>query len=209
MENLRKITSQKMNEIGLTDLIRLPLLEENLDIRSKTDLISRINILHIFYAIYLRGKESYSFFGNAIQELNIVNHLTNKEKIFLDTGEITSQDIINFSWNKESIKMLLWIGSLINEDFRKTFSECDFSNYYKFIPPEKTNSLFEDNVILREKKQIFEYLDFYYCLHWYCKHFSKHNKFDKLNFSVVLERRKALEWVTHPNFDWDNIPLDT
>lgn len=209
-EKIRENTFNKLNEIGITYSIPLPLIEEEFCFQSKEEIANRANILHIFYAIYLTEKESYKDFRSLVYQYNLNLYITDKERELLATGNISDQDIINFSWCKEFAKTLIWVGSVINEDMMSTLEECDFSLYYSLIPPERSYDDYMENFHIRERSIIIQHLDFYYCLHWCCKNHINQIQSAKLpiNPSVVIERRKALEWGTHSD-DWDHISLDT
>lgn len=54
-------------------------------------------------------------------------------------------------------------------------------------------------------------LDLYYNYHWACvdNRINPETKCGELNEEVVMERRKALEWLICKDKDWDSISLDT
>jgi hypothetical protein len=53
-------------------------------------------------------------------------------------------------------------------------------------------------------------LDLYYRAHWFIVD-GYVNGYETGDFDggVIVERRKALEWVLDDTLDWDDIPLDT
>ncbi|TAF65391.1 MAG: DUF4272 domain-containing protein [Cytophagales bacterium] len=209
MQKIRQNTLSQLKKLGLSKHIPLPMLEDNLQIRPKIDVANRINILHLCYALYLRGKESHSFFYQIIQQLQLIPYLTHQEVLCFQKGMITDQNLIDFSWCKESIKMFLGMASIVHENLYEDFTECDFANYYAFIPPEKPQDAFINSIILKVTEQISRYLDFYYCFHWHLKHDTTDKGILPIQRSVIIERRKALEWLTHPDVDWNSICLDT
>ena len=52
-------------------------------------------------------------------------------------------------------------------------------------------------------------LDYYYRLHWYCVDERLKGENSKLNEGQIYERRKALEWVSDRDCDWDEIEMST
>lgn len=209
-EQLREKTHLQIKKMGFEQPIPLPFLEKQFSFKSVVEIANRINILHVFYAIYLRGIKSYSYFQDILYENKYDVYLTGKEQLLFETGTISEQDIINFAWGKESAKTLIWMGSLFEEDFFSSFEECDFSKYYHLIPPENSDSNFINSYILRKKIILLQHLDFYYCLHWLCKNYPE--EIDKANteisYPVIIERRKAFEWVANSD-DWDHVDLST
>jgi hypothetical protein len=189
----------------------LPLLETN-KVRNINEVLNRINILHIFYAIYLEGSESIIFFKNLINDNNWNKYLTKKEIFLLNKKKISSNDLIQISWFKESIYVLIWsIGLVKNEDLYNNLDEIDLSNYYNLIPPENEYELFLNNSLLNEE-DFYKLLDYYYLLNWSIKSekapFFFKSKYNN-RLSLVMERRKALEWLCDSSLDFDNIILDT
>jgi len=53
-------------------------------------------------------------------------------------------------------------------------------------------------------------LDYFYRAHWVARNSNLNGiKDDKVNMSIIMERRKAHEWVCDSSVDWDDISLDT
>jgi hypothetical protein len=208
MHDVRKKTLGRLSSIGLDRNPALPLLESHLPLRSKEETAHRANLLHIFYAIYLQGRDSVGHFHELVQREKWEAFLTQRERALLSTGQVTEQDLVDFSWNKEAVKVLLWIGSQIDDDLERDFRECDFSLYYPLLPPQRSFQEYLRSFCLRETSLMAEYLDLYYCLHWYCRNHKADTSERGVNESVVIERRKAFEWVTHRQ-EWDQVALDT
>jgi len=50
--------------------------------------------------------------------------------------------------------------------------------------------------------------DLYYRLHWWVQTFQKENKpTGDIELGVIVERRRALEWILNRNSEWDEIDL--
>lgn len=186
----------------------LPLLDIQECCKIEKEIAERINILHIFYAIYLEGGESRKFFYKLIKKEGWSPFLSKSEKNMLSGLTLKEQQLVNFSWFKESIFMLLWCANkkLINSE--KT-EEIDIADIYSLIPPEKEHQKFIESLKLRETYEMLLELDLYYNLHWLAKHYEDLGSTKKLNLSVIVERRKALEWILNKNADWDDVNLDT
>ena len=66
------------------------------------------------------------------------------------------------------------------------------------------DSKFRQTMKIRTKEEIFKKLDLYFRTHWYTFN-GVLNKYStgNMNNSVIMERRKALEWIIDNNLDWD------
>lgn len=214
---IRKSNLNNIEKLGYNSNINLPLIE-NKEFKKSSEILNRIIILHILYAVYLEGSKSIDFFYNEIRKNNLQGYLSTKEKLFFKTKKISRFDLINFSWYKESIFVLLWSMKQIKDDTSVLkIEEIDMSDFYHLMPPEKDYYSFFELEIIDEYK-IYELLDYYYLLHWkvkknndltFIERLLKRKNENKINESVILERRKALEWIADANLDWDDISLDT
>lgn len=197
----------------------LPLLDHSAGLRSVDAIAHRVNILHIFYAIQLEGEQSISFFQKMIGDKGWERHLTPKEAAFLRERRLSGQMAVNLSWYKESIYALLWCCS--RADNLYNLEEIDLADYYASIPPEKDLAPFLTTLTLRPVTEIYKALDYFYNLHWVSRHTSgkaalsllskllaKRVRTD-LNESLIVSRRKSLEWILYQELAWDNVVLDT
>jgi len=200
---IRKETIKKLKEKRYSINEDLPLLESNIDIKSRKQLMNRIEILHLLYTISIEGVESKDFFFNIIKEKGLDNSLSDNEKQFLENDKHFNQNLIDISWYKESILGLLWCSGIVNEI--DDIKEINIGDLYHLLPPEISDMKFKESIKIRSEKEIIKMLDYYYNLHWSFKH-SK--EFDSNKTSVIYERRKSLEWCLYIN-DWDDIHLDT
>lgn len=61
---------------------------------------------------------------------------------------------------------------------------------------------------LRSYRSLYEMRDLYYRLHWWVNNARKTNESTcDVDFNIVLQRRKALEWILNPDYEWDTIDL--
>lgn len=86
-------------------------------------------------------------------------------------------------------------------------SESDVVKYARHLPPDIDMQRFRNSLTLRPPRELLQQLDVYYNLHWTSKRPTTMT--GKLNKSVIMERRRALEWISDKELDWDNIDLST
>lgn len=201
---IRKESVKKLNDKGVKNINNsLPLLDFETEIKTKKELIHRIEILHLLYTISVEGLESKSFFYNIIKEKGLDQSLSTEERTFLENEKYSNQSLINFSWYKESIFSLLWCAGLVKNI--EEIEEINMGDIYHIIPPEVESEKFNKSIKARPLKDVLTMLDYYYNIHWSYKHSSD---LDKNKLSIIYERRKSLEWYLYNN-SWDNISLDT
>jgi hypothetical protein len=63
---------------------------------------------------------------------------------------------------------------------------------------------------LRPSDELFRMLDLYYRLHWWTRNSQLTGKDTSVvRLDIIMERRKALEWIMDPTCDWDNVEMST
>lgn len=203
---IRKVSLERIRNVFKEWHINLPNIEQIANIRDKKEVCDRINCLHILYTI---GSEpdNIKIYLKILKEQGEVS-LTNSEIEILKLGKrIPEKNLMDFQWNKEAIKMLLWCISLV-KSVEFPFTEDFLSNYYHLMPPEISNNEFLKLAKNKNLIELVQEVDFLYCYHWGLKHLydfeDKH-----IQISIVRERRLALEWLIRPDQQWDEILLDT
>ncbi len=139
---------------------------------------------------------------------DLLNSLTanEKERLAIDYDDWADQDKINLDWSIEAIWALTWAAGKHSDLTFNTCVEDSLASMFPDLQEEEPALTFIKNFSLLPKKVIFKELDKFYRVHW----FTKHNREDeRVNLSIIMERRKALEWVCDTSLDWDDIPLDT
>ncbi|MGV3620475.1 MAG: DUF4272 domain-containing protein [Archangium sp.] len=144
-----------------------------------------------------------------IRENGVEHALTEHERVLLTKTQLGEQDLINFHWYLESLWSLMWAGGLID---RMDFTEGVPDSMASLCPNLQRG---EDGskfagFKLRPYEEIFRELDLHYRLHWYARNgLLTKTPTPPVEHSVILERRKALEWVLDPSHAWDDVRLDT
>ena len=68
---------------------------------------------------------------------------------------------------------------------------------------------FIKNFKLRKEKEIFEMLDTLYRAHWFARNNNlKGIATNKVDLDIIMERRKALEFVCYDQGNWNEIELN-
>ncbi len=200
LTEIRELNLKRINE-GL--LIQLPLLDEkNINFRDLRMIAMRAIILTEFKSLTIYPEDRITSL-NWMKEKNIDQLLSEKEREAIERKEFTDEEKINFSWYQESLTAILWVLGFIKK-LEDPINEFDVEDYVDYLPPAVSIQEYFENISTVSKENIIKELDYYYLVH----HLTRRNE-NKFNLSVVIERRKALEWIIDKNLDWDNVSLDT
>lgn len=154
-------------------------------------------------------EESTEFFKELLERYEVSDKLYENEKQ-LFTGNYTKQNAINIAWEYESYWALVWVLGLI-DDIKMSDEICDCEKAIALFVENEDYNEFKKSCKLRSIDEILDMTDLYFRYHWACveKSIKPETEIGNINPDVVIERRKALEWVISDEYDWNNISLDT
>ena len=183
----------------------LPVKTHPVVLRPVEEIVSRLLAMHAIAAT-LSGVHR----ARAIRWLeheNLLRFLTQDEVRFLH-DRIGLVD--KFQWQVEGMWALAWaVGILGGLDFGE---EC--SSHFAMMLPNlywmENSKRFRTRTIARPLVEVLAMRDLAYCLHWGVREAAPMcpRPSGKLKHYVVVERRRALEWLVCDE-DWDAIVLDT
>ena len=188
----------------------LPIIERNNQMRSNDELINRALILNAIVNIYF--KAPVFIIKDWIEKYKLTPFLSKYEKELLDkkNENLTEQENTNILWLNEALWALMWAGKIIDD----LPIDIGVENYMAKLCPNlekgENDSKFKRKMKIRTRDEIFKKLDLYFRAHWYTRNGRLNNySTGKMDDEIILERRKALEWLIDNTSDWDNISLDT
>ncbi len=122
-----------------------------------------------------------------------------------DEGEL-QQLLVDVSWREEALHALLWTLGLV-EDLPPD-RMCPKEPVYERLAPGLDPGRARRDLRLRPLSEIAAMLDFYYCLHWHARKAQYHGDVWDYEIApgVVLERRRALEWLFQ-DAPWEEVDL--
>lgn len=176
-------------------------------------------------------EKSKRIFEGFIKFFELESELLPIEKRIFDNN-FSQQDVVNVAWTYECYWMLLWVLGIIDTEeviMPDKICDCDkaISTFQKFIPineiknfpketffktlSDMTFENFKNASKFKDIEEILDMLDLYYRYHWACRqHRIDYGKTEFIiNEEVVVERRRALEWLISDVTDWNVIHLDT
>jgi hypothetical protein len=104
----------------------------------------------------------------------------------------------------------VWAGQLIDD---LPFDEGAGKVLASLCPALQRNedgSKMSEKMRLRSRDELYRKLDLYYRLHWWTRNSQLTGKdTGEVHLDIIIERRKALEWIMNSICDWDNVELST
>ncbi|MDR3072382.1 MAG: DUF4272 domain-containing protein [Clostridiales Family XIII bacterium] len=220
----RNNTIEKLKKMGISYNEGLPTIESSSEITVKDiDVICKRAIGCLFSASCAATmySEQDALIADIIKShIAYLSHydiayddLLPQEKLIFSSN-FTPQNVINVAWSYEIYWGIIWASNLItNKEMIDASKICRVERAVGILlETSKDYDFFKGMFKLRSVEKILDMLDLYYCYHWACRQKRLHpdiSSIGKLNEEVVMERRKALEWLIREEQDWDEIPLDT
>ncbi|MBO4882493.1 MAG: DUF4272 domain-containing protein [Lachnospiraceae bacterium] len=186
--------------------------DDQTEIKEKTEICTRA--LAAFFVIQIacdigagNYDESIEFFKPIIEEMGLTEHLNSKEKRIFD-GTYDMQDAIDMDWAYEAYWSLCWALGLV-DDIRDAGEVCDCDAAIDFVRGCKTIDEFVSKCTLRDKSEILDMLDLYYRYNWAVNEsrVNPETETGDLNPSIVIERRRGLEWLVSDVSDWYDLDM--
>jgi hypothetical protein len=139
----------------------------------------------------------------AERELRLLRHL--ERDLALDAEDL-HQTSVDISWREEALWALMWAIGLVDD--LPPDELCDREPFYERLAPDVDPANGRTDVALRPLAELAAMLDFYYCLHWHARNAQYHGRMwdPEIAPGVVLERRRALEWLFQ-DVPWDDVDL--
>lgn len=207
MTSERELSLAEAKSLGYPINPNLPMLDNVEQCRSTLDITDRLLCLYAVVA------SSYGFPKERallwLQREGVVGALSRKEHEYLFRKNEENQDMI-IQWQVEALWALAWcIGCHQNLDFGDSCSDS-FIQILPDIAKDTPTKEFRRGLRLRKVSEIVQKTDLAYCLHWAIREAElKGLKTPgKVPSNVVVERRRALEWVIGQD-GWDELQLDT
>lgn len=179
--------------------------------RDSSDVAGRALILNAMIQIHFGAPTAV--IARWIASNGLTSALSKRERSILERSEreLAQQEVADLYWSIEALWALVWCGSLIPELAIETGVGNNLAALLPNLQINEPASGFRARFALRPFPEIYRKLDLYYRGHWYARD-GQLNRYDtgKFNLDIIMERRKALEWVSDRTIeDWDDTPLHT
>lgn len=141
-----------------------------------------------------------------LTDYNLWEYVTEVEERDLKSFRMSKNREIHYQWLCECIQGLAWCLGKVELDH---FSRCK-PTLSDFFPPKVNPDQMIKSAKLRPLNSIQQQVDLLYRLSWVSKSPERYKKaHKKLDYNVIAERRRAIEWVYGSAASWEDISLDT
>lgn len=151
--------------------------------------------------------ESIKVIKPIMEKFGVLDQLNSKEQRIVD-GTYSMQDAIDMDWAYEAYWSLCWSLGLV-DDISDASGVCDCKMAIDFIRSVDSTEEFINKCSLRSKEEILDMLDLYYRYNWAINESTANPgaNIGNLNPSVVIERRRGLEWIVSDVDDWYDLDM--
>ncbi|MHB8801030.1 MAG: DUF4272 domain-containing protein [Thermoanaerobaculia bacterium] len=209
MQETRERSRARLMNEGVPISHRLPLLERIGTPRGPKQVADRIVVLYAL--IGLAHDADPGKLLRWLRDIRCEGALEPQERGLLEKERITNEEEKRLSWLQEALVFLMWAGSL-QPELGRAYGECDIDEVLPRIPPEVAVSTFRKSLVLRPIEELLDEADYLYQLHWALRHpevWREQVLYLRFSRDVVIERRRAIEWLLHRRASWWEISLDT
>lgn len=181
----------------------LPVLEDP-DIRSIDEVKGRMGVMNALINISFGAP--IHIIRSWIDTQGLTRYLSGWEHEILlkSNDELSDYESNSLRWYLEGLWGLMWATKLTDTLDETEWCDDHMAQLLPDLQENESNKKIDDLSVLRGDDEIYNMLDFYYRLHWYCVD----ERFNGRE-ALVYERRKALEWLINKESDWDNIEMGT
>lgn len=200
----------RLNKEGVPVNPQLPVIEDSSEATKRsTEEIARRAIAVIIAAVKGEGLDQKTV-DSLVTKYGATEFFTPEEAKFIKDPKPGQQDRIQFSWRYEAAWVLLWSLGYV-EALDKPEATCDVPKLVGILRDRSTAQLVKD-AKLRPFPEILDQADLIYRYHWATTdaRIKKQPAPAKLQSGVVLERHRALNWLTgYMDQEWDDVSTDT
>ncbi|WP_125205893.1 DUF4272 domain-containing protein [Capsulimonas corticalis] len=187
----------------------LPYIERNSP-RPQSDLIARALILNALVNIAYGAP--IPVIKKWITDNGLTAYLSKKERLLLEkrNEDLTDQEQTDLYWSMEALWALIWAGGLTSDLPIDTPVSKTMASLLPNLQKNENGASFSAKMHLRSYTQLYSMLDLYYRANWSTNNARLHGgPSGKISGDIVMERRKALEWLMDSESDWDNTNANT
>jgi uncharacterized protein DUF4272 len=205
LKRIRDESIRTARQLGAEVSATLPLLDAGLEMRSVDETVCRILAMNAVAATAY-GFDSAKVTAWLNQEA-LTNSLSEQERVYVFEG-IGRPD--RYQIQVEGMWALSWAMGIVTE--MNFAQDCD-SRFAAMLPnlkQQQTSAEFRKRANPRSLETVISGCDLAYCLHWAIRQakLGGYRPPASLQPYVVVERRRALEWLLSTEA-WDEVQLDT
>ncbi len=202
-----------LHKRGIRINLQLPLTEDDdeVTLRSEDELVRRM--LALWAVVQIAAQPDDSCYVDYFKIHNRLAWLSPQEKAFLRGDEREDDDFVHFSWKRESLFFLAWCAGLTDQ-IQIPLNTSDIASIAHFFPKTQDQpTVLRQAIQIRSKKEIMDWCDVLYRLHWAVRHAALIGKPTPANIEgrAVKEWHRAVNWMTcyEEEDNWDHVSTET
>ena len=141
----------------------------------------------------------------AFKDYTLWDFVSDEENALLKKSRFTEQEQINAQWLLEGVQACAWCLNLLEMSPEESYADDLASHFPKLYTPPRD---FIHHAELRTGAEIFAEADFYYRLHAAAREAREAGREFRISESLIVERRRVLDWVIGSEEDWDEVLND-
>ena len=186
----------------------LPVLE-TVAVRTATEVRGRMSVLNALINISFKAPVEIIRDWIGAQDLRAFLSAEETQLLAKEDDELKEQELINLRWSLESLWAMMWATRMVQELPATEWCGDNMASLLPNLEAGDDNTKLARVASVRPAEELYQMLDYYYRLHWYCVDERLHQREPLVPESLVYERRKALEWIFNRSQDWDAIEMGT
>lgn len=188
----------------------LPLLDDDALARDAQAAARRALVLNAMLQISF--KAPIAVVRDWIASNGLDGELSSSERAILekDDADLTEQERTDLYWYIEALWALTWAAGKVEDlAFNKPVGP-ELASLMPNLRENERGEAFMSQAKLRPRQELYRMTDLYYRLHWWTRTAQLHGEpSGDARLDIVMERRKALEWLLNENGTWDEVELST
>lgn len=206
-DRIRARSLKQAQRLGYAINRNLPSIDPPRSRRSVDEVADRLCSLHVVVSCAYGFQRAAAW--SWLQREDLVGALSPCERAYLECMEDPESDA-RLKWQVEALWALSWAAGVQDElDFALHCAD-DLVHRLPDLRTGAPTAPFRASLALRRPKELLRAADLAYCLHWAVVDAHLHGRPipGAVEAGVVLERRRALEWLIGDDA-WDDVQLDT
>lgn len=187
----------------------LPYIEQTKP-RSLEEIANRALVLNAM--INLGFGAPPQFIREWIIQNKLVTALADSEKFIVDDADrkLSNDDYTNFKWLTEALWTLMWACGKVEHLEMNVGVQNTLASMLPNLQRNEPAHGFVEKLMRREYPALYEMRDLIYRVNWYAKDgHMKGYATHPIHLAVIMQRRRAIEWVCDSEQDWDDTDKST
>ena len=184
----------------------LPVLETP-ELRSMENVKGRMSVMNAL--INIAFEAPVGIIRQWIEAQGLQQHLSGAEQLILAKATANDGEMLQLHWYLESLWALMWATGLTDDFAPDRHCEDYMASLLPNLEQGDNNEKIDELAHMRSAEDLYWQLDLYYRIHWFVADEHLKGRETGFNAGLIIERRRALEWLFNRSSDWDDVDMNT